>query len=234
MRKLVQRAEDAESSDSLEDTRTSGTLEIESDSLELVCDAFIEDGLHPCVRDDVSRVNRVRHPRSRVSEFLAVFDAEKQPARVRAMFHGLTVEPRPETVARVSLEGLDPRKCKAAMFGKGAYVAAAGAKARMYALNAKYDRRHGQCIELHQEPLCILVGLLIAGDYIIGERGEGHSCVTADSINSPTQFCVPVGLEKRMLITHVIGLDVPLPQAPPTPTPTTAAAVSNTQSPQKE
>eukprot|EP01062_Namystynia_karyoxenos_P057339 TRINITY_DN4835_c0_g1_i1.p1 TRINITY_DN4835_c0_g1~~TRINITY_DN4835_c0_g1_i1.p1 ORF type:complete len:1016 (+),score=200.44 TRINITY_DN4835_c0_g1_i1:78-3050(+) len=170
--------------------------------------AFSEDGLGETVRAELVGVQRAVPPHQRVRDFLAAADADAALGRrPRVTFHGVTQEPTPELVAGIVRAGFDPKRCKSAMFGKGAYVAAGGLKARMYALGGKYDRRHGARVERHQRPLIVLACLLAPGDFALGEKGVEHSCVTADSLTQPTQYCIPSGQEHRLLVTHVITLD---------------------------
>lgn len=188
----------------------------EAADAEHVIAAFCEDGIGDTQEGRVLSVERARYPPARVRDFLAAVDGD--PAPPCAAFHGITAEPTPERVSAIVATGLDPRRCRSALFGKGAYVAASGLKARMYASGAQFERRHGgsTLVERHALPLKVLAALLAhgarPGDVVVGEKGKEHCVVTADSAKNPTQFCIPLGLAHRLIITHVITVEPAPPQ----------------------
>jgi len=173
----------------------------------IVTAAFLEDGLKDQSGVSVVSVASVLRVASNLMHPSAL-EATGKGHRLVAAFHGLTTVPNRKTVEKIAENGLDPGKCRAAMYGKGAYVATKGEKAYMYATISKWERRHGQSFEKHSLPLVVFAGLLSVPNFRVGARGEEHSCITADSPNNPTQFCVPSELRHNLLLTHVLYLGV--------------------------
>eukprot|EP01062_Namystynia_karyoxenos_P021846 TRINITY_DN1832_c1_g2_i3.p1 TRINITY_DN1832_c1_g2~~TRINITY_DN1832_c1_g2_i3.p1 ORF type:complete len:859 (+),score=127.64 TRINITY_DN1832_c1_g2_i3:58-2634(+) len=174
----------------------------------LAVDAYCEGGLGELAAQWVTRVQRAADPRRR-----AAFLGAVGRGSVHTVFHGVTSEPTDRRVASIASRGLDPKRCKSALFGLGAYVATEGAKALMYATWGKWDRRQGKCEERHQLPLRILLGLIAPGSFQVGVKGTEHAHVTADSLQYPTQYCVPPAMSEHLLITHVLTVDLPGPDA---------------------
>eukprot|EP00756_Hemistasia_phaeocysticola_P017388 Hpha_TRINITY_DN15534_c0_g3::TRINITY_DN15534_c0_g3_i1::g.106519::m.106519 len=206
----------AEAEEEGEDALGLEPLEPGEDERDLVERAFTEDGLHSSdILPRVLQIERVRWSRRRAREFAAAVSVDESPAPCRTTFHGLTNTPTMQLVSSVAELGLDAKKCKSAMFGKGAYVAAGGAKALMYAECARWDRKRalegGGPAFTHALPLRVFVFLLAPGDIIKGDKGEVHECVTTDSLKAPTQYCVPEGLEHRLLPTHVLTINTSAP-----------------------
>jgi len=173
---------------------------------ETVTAAFLEDGLenHP----SGVRVGSVRRVAPDLEHHSALLKATGQRHTLVAAFHGVTTVPDAKTVERIASGGLDPKKCRSARYGKGAYVATNGAKAHMYAASSKWDRRHGQSKLKHSLPLVVFAGVLSVPLFREGAKGVEHSYITADSLKYPTQFCVPSELPHNLVLTHVLYLDV--------------------------
>eukprot|EP01062_Namystynia_karyoxenos_P010722 TRINITY_DN1381_c0_g1_i1.p1 TRINITY_DN1381_c0_g1~~TRINITY_DN1381_c0_g1_i1.p1 ORF type:complete len:688 (+),score=169.66 TRINITY_DN1381_c0_g1_i1:284-2065(+) len=182
---------------------------------ELVQEAFFEDGLHSDeVLPRVQSVVRISCGPDRARDFVDAAEESASTLPCKATFHGLTSTPTAELVRAMAERGLDARRCKSALFGKGAYVAAGGAKALMYAELARWDRKRtlecgGAPAFRHPLPLRVLVMLLAPGHLRVGEKGVEHSCVTTDSLKAPTQYCVPERHSHRLLPTHVITIEPP-------------------------
>eukprot|EP01065_Artemidia_motanka_P007763 TRINITY_DN13885_c0_g2_i1.p1 TRINITY_DN13885_c0_g2~~TRINITY_DN13885_c0_g2_i1.p1 ORF type:complete len:710 (+),score=224.49 TRINITY_DN13885_c0_g2_i1:156-2285(+) len=177
----------------------------------LVESAFTEDGLSRGeVLPRLVSVEKIVHSRRQAREFTACAGEDTSQLPCRATFHGLTSTPTDALVQSVAEFGLDAKRCKSAMFGKGAYVAAGGQKALMYATSARWDRKKalegGGSAVVHDLPLKVVVLLLAPGDFKKGDKGVEHDCVTTDSTKAPTQFCIPEGQGRRLLPTHIITL----------------------------
>eukprot|EP00663_Eupelagonemidae_sp_cell21sb_P010056 gene10056-biopygen6485 len=57
----------------------------------------------------------------------------------------------------------------------------------------------------------------LPGKVRMGEKGKQFNVVTADNVARPTQYCIPVGMKSRLLITHILSVDPePLGSRPPT------------------
>eukprot|EP01062_Namystynia_karyoxenos_P073483 TRINITY_DN70278_c0_g1_i1.p1 TRINITY_DN70278_c0_g1~~TRINITY_DN70278_c0_g1_i1.p1 ORF type:complete len:574 (+),score=107.78 TRINITY_DN70278_c0_g1_i1:80-1723(+) len=183
--------------------------------------AFAEEGLSSEYLGAVAAVHRVERPGGGAGALFLRSCELPEAGRCRVAFHGLTCAPTEAVVAAVARDGLDPSRCKSAMWGVGAYVAAGGQKAVMYAANGKFDRRArgGAVTVLHDLPLKVLVLLVQPGAFSAGERGKVHRAVTADSASAPTQWCFPQGEQHRALVTHVVTINPPLPSPPRPGTP---------------
>eukprot|EP01062_Namystynia_karyoxenos_P007563 TRINITY_DN12659_c0_g1_i2.p1 TRINITY_DN12659_c0_g1~~TRINITY_DN12659_c0_g1_i2.p1 ORF type:complete len:804 (+),score=230.00 TRINITY_DN12659_c0_g1_i2:71-2413(+) len=168
---------------------------------ETVLSAFAESGLDG--PPPGSSVRQVLPPAPLLRSFLqAAREAEQRGGRCLAVFHGVAgCAPTPEVLEAMVQGGLDPSRCRSAIFGKGAYVATTGAKAHMYAVNGKRQEKHGL-------PLQIFVLLLALKEGVeVGQLGLEHDAITADSTSAPTQFCIPRGCEGQLLATHLITID---------------------------
>eukprot|EP01062_Namystynia_karyoxenos_P001368 TRINITY_DN10467_c0_g2_i9.p1 TRINITY_DN10467_c0_g2~~TRINITY_DN10467_c0_g2_i9.p1 ORF type:complete len:988 (+),score=159.51 TRINITY_DN10467_c0_g2_i9:104-3067(+) len=209
-----QSADGGDPTDSGDSARLVPTTEEEA---ALVIRAFMEGGLAERPGNftvtSVERVAVITAEQGRAAAFLeAAQDGTQQ--RPVAAFHGITAAPTRARIKEMVAEGLNPKKCKSAMFGVGAYIATNGAKAYMYAFNGKWDRRGGGVSERHSLPLVVLAGVLCPGTFQIGQHSVQHGCVTADSLREPTQFCVPSGQEHRLALTHVLTLQAERPGPP--------------------
>eukprot|EP01062_Namystynia_karyoxenos_P052363 TRINITY_DN4188_c3_g1_i1.p1 TRINITY_DN4188_c3_g1~~TRINITY_DN4188_c3_g1_i1.p1 ORF type:complete len:490 (+),score=138.65 TRINITY_DN4188_c3_g1_i1:221-1471(+) len=189
-----------------------------------VLGAFAEGGLADGARAEWGsgvHVQRAQPPGELLRPFLALArDAEAGRGRCLIVFHGVSgCAPTPGVIAELVATGLDPGRCRCAVYGKGAYVATTGAKAKMYAANGKWDHRTWE--EKHGLPLHVLVLLLALGEGAeVGTMGIEHPGITTDSTAAPTQFCIPRGSERRLLLTHIITIEAPAaprrrPQTPP-------------------
>eukprot|EP01065_Artemidia_motanka_P046094 TRINITY_DN6902_c0_g2_i1.p1 TRINITY_DN6902_c0_g2~~TRINITY_DN6902_c0_g2_i1.p1 ORF type:complete len:925 (+),score=255.94 TRINITY_DN6902_c0_g2_i1:53-2776(+) len=170
-----------------------------------ILDAFAENGLEDGVAG--AKVRSVQPPDELLQPFLAqAKKAEENGGRCLLVFHGIGgCPPTDHVVGQIASKGMDPAKCRSAVFGKGAYVATTGSKAKMYAVNGKWDSAGA---EKHTLPVRVLVLLVALSEPVeVGTLGEAHSGVTADSsTGAPTQFCIPTGREQQLLVTHVIDL----------------------------
>eukprot|EP01062_Namystynia_karyoxenos_P057021 TRINITY_DN4798_c2_g1_i1.p1 TRINITY_DN4798_c2_g1~~TRINITY_DN4798_c2_g1_i1.p1 ORF type:complete len:596 (+),score=180.74 TRINITY_DN4798_c2_g1_i1:76-1788(+) len=168
----------------------------------------------------IDGVEAVVHSDRSAERFLAYRQEPAEgtrPEKPITVFHGMTCRDGtlPRVAAAVARDGLDPERCRASVHGVGAYVAAKGDKAFMYARNARWHAGDGR--ELHSRPLRILVLALLPGKVEKGELHKHHDCVTVDtggSVLRATQFCIPAPQRYRMLVTHLLTItDPPLPPA---------------------
>eukprot|EP01065_Artemidia_motanka_P013488 TRINITY_DN1748_c1_g2_i1.p1 TRINITY_DN1748_c1_g2~~TRINITY_DN1748_c1_g2_i1.p1 ORF type:complete len:550 (+),score=112.52 TRINITY_DN1748_c1_g2_i1:61-1710(+) len=184
-------------------------LDCDSTESQTVISAFLEDGGFDAPAG--LHVSRVSNPALTRRFLAAAQEARSQGGRgVVAVFHGVTGSaPTQHVLSEITRRGLDPVRCKSALFGRGAYVATSGQKAKMYAMNSKYEYLpNGEVRERHSLPVQVLVLLLaLRSTAEIGTHGKEHADVTSDSVAVPTQYCIPPRQADALLITHVIEVE---------------------------